>query len=473
MANINNRNKKISNWTYLKRIFTNKQVMISLLATMILLLLFRIGASLTLPGVKLNGVSSDTEQSFLGILNILGGGGITRFSFMAIGVSPYITAQIIIQLLSSDLIKPLTRLTKAGEKGKRKIEIINRILTIPFAIMQAYAVLSLAANSGAITIFGQTSVAAVPGGQLFLLLIGMTAGTFLTIFLADVISKRGIGNGITLIILSGILSSLFSNFSNVFEVLVNQSTSTYELLKYFSFILYLVFFILILLAVVFMNGSTRKIPIQQIGQGLTTESEEMPYLPIKLNAAGVIPVIFASSLMTIPPTIAQFLSPTNGFVTFVNEFLAIETPVGLTIYAILIFLFGFFYSHIQVNPEKLAENLKKSGKYIPGVKVGEETYKYITRTLNRVNWLGVPFLVVIAIIPYIISMTTNIPNGLAIGGTGIIIMVSGSLEFWQALKSAQTNYGYSNLTKDIKSSNESYLSKGDDDSDSKKSQHLW
>ena len=218
--------------------------MISLLATMILLLLFRIGANLTLPGVKLNEVTSDTEQSFLGILNILGGGGITRFSFMAIGVSPYITAQIIIQLLSSDLIKPLTRLTKAGEKGKRKIEIINRILTIPFAIMQAYAVISLAANSGAITIFGQTSLAAVSGGQLFLLLIGMTAGTFLTIFLADVISKRGIGNGITLIILSGILSSLFSNFSNVFEVLVNQSTSTYELLKYFSFILYLVFFIL-------------------------------------------------------------------------------------------------------------------------------------------------------------------------------------------------------------------------------------
>ena len=321
MANINNRNKKISNWTYLKRIFTNKQVMISLLATMILLLLFRIGANLTLPGVKLNEVTSDTEQSFLGILNILGGGGITRFSFMAIGVSPYITAQIIIQLLSSDLIKPLTRLTKAGEKGKRKIEIINRILTIPFAIMQAYAVISLAANSGAITIFGQTSLAAVSSGQLFLLLIGMTAGTFLTIFLADVISKRGIGNGITLIILSGILSSLFSNFSNVFEVLVNQSTSTYELLKYFSFILYLVFFILILLAVVFMNGSTRKIPIQQIGQGLTTDSEEMPYLPIKLNAAGVIPVIFASSLMTIPPTIAQFLSPTNEFVTFVNQFL--------------------------------------------------------------------------------------------------------------------------------------------------------
>lgn len=471
MANFNTRNKKVSNWTHLKRIFTNKQVMISLLATMILLLLFRVGANLTLPGVALSeNAASNTEQSFLGILNLLGGGGIARFSFMAIGVSPYITAQIIIQLLSSDLIKPLTRLTKAGEKGKRKIEIINRLLTIPFALMQAYAVISLAANSGAITIFGKQSIAEVSGGEIFLLLLGMTAGTFLTIFLADMISKRGVGNGITLIILSGILSSLFSNFSSVYTFLVVNSNANYELLKYFGFILYIVFFILLLLAVIFMNGSTRKIPIQQIGQGLTTNSEEMPYLPIKLNAAGVIPVIFASSIMTIPPTIAQFLPQGNSFVTFVNEYLAIEKPVGLVIYAVLIMLFGFFYSHIQVNPEKLAENLKKSGKYIPGVKVGDETYKYITKVLNRVNWLGVPFLVVIAIIPYIISMTTNIPNGLAIGGTGIIIMVTGSLEFWTSLKSAQTNYGYSNLTKDIKTSNESFML---NDENEKKSQHLW
>ncbi len=471
MTDISLKNRK-SNWVQLKEIFTNKQVIVSLLATMTLLILFRVGANLTLPGVKLTSTagSVDTQTSFLGVLNILSGGGVTQFSFMAIGVSPYITAQIIIQLLSSDLIKPLSNLTKQGEKGKRKIEIINRVLTMPFALMQSYAVLSLATTQGAITVYGQTSLGALNGWQTFSLLIGMTAGTYLTIFLADIISKRGIGNGITLIIISGIVSSLYTNFSSVYTVLVLQSNQPYDILKYLSFIVYIIFFIAILLAVVFVNGTTRKIPIQQIGQGLSKDISEMPYLPIKLNAAGVIPVIFASSLMTIPPTIAQFLTPGSDGVNFINSYLAIETPVGLTIYAILIVLFGFFYSHIQVNPEKLAENLKKSGKYIPGVKVGEETYKYLSSTLNRVNCIGVPFLTIIAVIPYVISLTTNIPNGLALGGTGVIIMVSGSLEFWQALKSAQTNYGYYNLTKRIKTSNEYAIANSGDDKESK---HLW
>lgn len=451
-----NLNKK-SFWIQFKQIFTNKQVIVSFIATMVLLILFRIGASLTIPGIVISndGSVSGSDSSFLGILNLLGGGGTTRLSFMAVGVSPYITAQIIIQLLSSDLVKPLTRLSKAGERGKRKLEVITRLLTIPFALMQAYAVLSLAGTTGSgITFFGQSSITAVKGYELFFLLIGMTAGTFLTLFIGDIISKRGVGNGITLIILVGVVSSLFSNFSTVFQFLVIGNTNSNDLIKYFSFIMYVLFFILILLATTFMNGSVRKIPVQQIGQGLSKEVDEMPYLPIKLNAAGVIPVIFASSIMTIPPTIAQFLAKDSSVATFISNYLAIEKPVGLTIYAILILLFGFFYSHIQVNSEKLAENFQKSGKFIPGVKMGEETQKYISRTLNRVNFIGVPFLMLIAIIPYIISLTTNIPSGLALGGTGIIIMVTGALDFWSSLKSAQTNYTYSNITKGLKKSNE-------------------
>ena len=451
-----NLNKK-SFWIQFKQIFTNKQVIVSFIATMVLLILFRIGASLTIPGIVISndGSVSGSDSSFLGILNLLGGGGTTRLSFMAVGVSPYITAQIIIQLLSSDLVKPLTRLSKAGERGKRKLEVITRLLTIPFALMQAYAVLSLAGTTGSgITFFGQSSITAVKGYELFFLLIGMTAGTFLTLFIGDIISKRGVGNGITLIILVGVVSSLFSNFSTVFQFLVIGNTNSNDLIKYFSFIMYVLFFILILLATTFMNGSVRKIPVQQIGQGLSKEVDEMPYLPIKLNAAGVIPVIFASSIMTIPPTIAQFLAKDSSVASFISNYLAIEKPVGLTIYAILILLFGFFYSHIQVNSEKLAENFQKSGKFIPGVKMGEETQKYISRTLNRVNFIGVPFLMLIAIIPYIISLTTNIPSGLALGGTGIIIMVTGALDFWSSLKSAQTNYTYSNITKGLKKSNE-------------------
>lgn len=460
-------NKAITNkksfLVQLKQMFTNKQVVVSFIATLLLLILFRIGATLTMPGIyvpKNQDIGGDS--SFLGILNLLGGGGTSRLSFMAVGVSPYITAQIIIQLLSSDLVKPLTQLSKSGERGKRKIEVITRLLTIPFALMQAYAVLSLASttNSG-VAFFGQTTIANIEGYQLFLLLIGMTAGTFLTLFIGDIISKRGVGNGITLIILVGIVSSLFSNFTSVFTFITQTGVNENELLKYFSFVMYIIFFILILLATTFMNSSVRKIPIQQIGQGLSKEVDEMPYLPIKLNAAGVIPVIFASSIMTIPPTIAQFLSQDSGTIAFINNYLAIEKPVGLTIYAILILLFGFFYSHIQVNSEKLAENFQKSGKFIPGVKMGEETQKYISRILNRINFIGVPFLMLIAIIPYILTITTSIPSGLALGGTGIIIMVTGSLDFWSSLKSAQTNYTYSNLTKGLKKSNQTQISGGE------------
>lgn len=461
-----------------KGIFTNKQVIISLVATLVLLLIFRIGANLTLPGIILtpefkDGINSDS--SFLGIMNILGGGGISQLSFMAIGVSPYITAQIIMQLLSNDLIKPLSNLTKSGEKGKRKLEIITRVLMIPFAMMQAYAVLSLSASQGYITLYGATTVGELNPWQVFSLLIGMTTGSFLAIFIADMISKRGVGNGITLVIFSGIVSSLFSNFSNVFQILTNpSSTSSYQLINYLNFILYILFFILILLSVVFISGATRKIPIQQIGQGLVKNQDEMSYLPIKLNSSGVIPVIFASSIMTLPPTISQFLSENSAATRFINDYIAIETPVGLTIYGLLILLFGFFYSHIQVNSEKLADNFKKSGKYIPGVKAGEETRKYISRTLNRINCIGVPFLAFIAITPYIISMTTPIPNGLALGGTGIIIMVTGGLEFWQAIKSSQTNYGYSNLTKNIKDSTETFESVDSTKKNkAKKGKHLW
>lgn len=468
-----NKNNKKGFWFQFKNTITNKQVVVALVATLVLLIVFRIGAGLTLPGVVLSdqyreGINSNT--SFLGIMNILGGGGISQLSFMAIGVSPYITSQIIIQLLSSDLIKPLTNLTKAGEKGKRKIEIITRALMLPFAIMQAYAVLSLSATQGFITLYGQSSLGALNGWQVFSLLMGMTVGSYLTIFIADMISKRGIGNGITLVIFSGVVSSLFSNFSNIYNILIASPTNnSYELINYLNFILYIAFFILILFVVVFMSGATRKIPIQQIGQGLSTQQDEMPYLPIKLNAAGIIPVIFASSIMTLPPTIAQFLPANTSVTNFINSYLAIETPVGLTIYGVLIILFGFFYSHIQVNSEKLAENFKKSGKYIPGVKAGEETQRYISRTLNRINCIGVPFLAVIAIVPYIISMTTPIPNGLALGGTGIIIMVTGALEFWQSLRSYQTNYGYFNLTQTIKSS----IDPESGERKTKKSKHLW
>jgi preprotein translocase subunit SecY len=301
--------------TIIKEIFTNKTVVSALGITLFLVLAFRIGSTLTIPGIKLPDNAFNPNDSFAGMLDLLAGGGLSRRSIFAVGVGPYITAQIIVQLLSSDLIPPMSRMAKGGERGRRKLEIITRILTLPFCIAQGYAVVALLLNNStggqeSITIYGASTIGELSAGQMTTLLLIMVAGTYLSIFLGDIITKRGVGNGITLLILAGIVSSIIPNFREAFKTIASKTDSqsaNYMINLIMATGLYIFFFILVLIATVFINGSTRKIPIQQTGQGLTTDINNLPFLPIKLNAAGVIPVIFASSVMTIPGTIAQFL----------------------------------------------------------------------------------------------------------------------------------------------------------------------
>ena len=458
----------------LKKIFTSSQVLIGLLATMILLIFFRLGATILLPDIETVSNDSSGSASFLQIVSLISGSGNSNITFFSVGISPYITAQIIVQLLSTEVIKPLARLAKSGEKGKRKIEIITRFLTIPFAIAQGYAMLSMSYTQGLISINSLTAsgdngtaLSELPGLEIFKILLALTAGSLVSLFIADMITKRGIGNGITLIILSGILSQIYFNFQSVFESIVKtDGTSNEQFTSYIAFISYVLLFIILIIAVVIINGATRKIPIQQTGASLNTNLNEMAYLPIKVNAAGVIPVIFASSIITIPTTIMQLFNP-DGAIQL-NQYLGLDKPIGMTLYAVLIILFSFFYSYIQLNPEQIASNFKKSGKYIPGIKSGLATEKYISRVLIRINFIGAPYLAIIAIIPYIISATTGISSGIAIGGTGVIILVTGSVDFWQALTSAQTNYKYTKTKKDIQ---QSYI---DDEFETKnKVKHLW
>jgi preprotein translocase subunit SecY len=301
--------------TILREIFTNKTVISALAITLFLLIAFRVGSTLTIPGIKLPANAFNTNDSFAGMLDLLAGGGLSRMSIFAVGVGPYITAQIIVQLLSSDLIPPMARMAKMGERGRRKLEIITRFLTLPFCIAQGYAVIALLLNNqqsgSSITIFGVSALNQLSAGQVITLLLIMVAGTYISIFLGDIITKRGVGNGVTLLILAGIVSSIVPNFREAFKTIAGKmdtQSSNYIINLVLGILLYILFFAGILLITVFINGSTRKIPIQQTGQGLTTDINNLPFLPIKLNAAGVIPVIFASSVLTIPGTIAQFLA---------------------------------------------------------------------------------------------------------------------------------------------------------------------
>jgi preprotein translocase subunit SecY len=296
----------------LRETFTNKTVLASLGITLFLLVAFRIGSALTIPGIVLPD-SAFSGDSFAGMLDLLAGGGLSRMSIFAVGVGPYITSQIIVQLLSSDLIPPLSKMAKGGERGRRKLEIITRFITLPFCIAQSYAVIALLLNSqtgSSITIFGKDSLSDLSAIQTIELLAVMVAGTYLAIFLGDIITKRGVGNGVTLLILAGIVSSIIPNFREAYKTIAGKmdpESSNYLINIVLSTALYTLFFVIILVATIFINNSTRKIPIQQTGQGLTSDIKNLPFLPIKLNAAGVIPVIFASSIMTIPGTIAQFL----------------------------------------------------------------------------------------------------------------------------------------------------------------------
>ena len=452
-------NKKANNEGFLKtfvQIFKNKKVLSGIFFTLFLLIIFHVCSSITLPGIKIPDNYNQTD--FASMLNLLAGGGLTRMSFFAVGVGPYITAQIIVQLLSSDLIPPLSRIQKQGERGKRKLEILTRSITLPFCFVQAYAVMAMifSMNSSAqagetFSIFGKTSMSDLSGGEIFGLMMIFTGGSYIAIFLGDMITKRGVGNGITVIILAGILANLFGNFTSVYQSIASkfpQTESTYTLVVILTFLIYMLFYFLVLLVVTFINGSIRKIPIQQTGEGLTSDVKNLSYLPIKFNSAGVIPVIFASSIMTIPSTIAQFLKEGDAK-WIIQDYFTLQSWTGMSLYFIFTILFTFFYSYVQLNPNQIQENFEKSGKFIPGVKSGENTTKHITKVLNRINWMGGPFLAIIATLPYLISKVSGIPSGLALGGTGIIIIVSASIEIWNSINSAVTNTGYEQTRRNI------------------------
>lgn len=461
-------------WKKFKEIFTNRQVLAGIFFTLFVLLLFHIGSIISIPGISIPS-SYQTTDDFSSLLNLLAGGGLTRMSIFAVGVGPYITSQIIIQLLSSDLIPPLSRMQKQGERGKRKLEVITRIVTLPFCIVQAYAVIALILNmntsgsSDSFTIFGKTTIGDLSAGEIIALMAILTGGSYIAIFFGDMITKRGVGNGITVIILAGILSSLFGNFAAVYNSIgskVSPTLSGYRLTVILLFIVYLLFYFLILLVVVFINNCIRKIPIQQTGQGLTSDVKNLPYLPIKLNSAGVIPVIFASSIISIPTTIAQFLSEGSGK-WIIQDYFTLSSWTGMLLYFVLIILFTFFYSYVQINPPQMAENFEKSGKFIPGIQSGTDTERHISRVLSRVNWMGSFFLAIIAVLPYFVSKVTGIASGVAVGGTGIIIIVSASLEIWNSIKSALTVTGY-DITRNKIQSN--YYT---DDTEDKKVEELW
>ena len=426
-------------------ILKNKEIMGRIVFTIMILFIFRLGAQVTVPGVSIpessNLASALNDNGALSLMNLLGGGTLQSFSIFALGVSPYITAQIIVQLLSTDVLPALTELKRQGQYGRKKIEMATRYLTLMLGAVQAYGIIKTMQASDYITF----ETADIEVLTYIYIIVVLLAGTMLVMWLGDQISTKGIGNGISMIIFAGIVSSLPSQMTGAW----NMWCSPYIFARgegeaiagIFKFLLYVFAYLLIIAFVTFIELSKRKIPVQHSGKGggQTQSMARASFLPIKINSAGVIPVIFASSILMAPQVIMAFVDTENGMnAPWLKIFSTSELfdnggwymPWGLIMYIILIIAFSFFYANLQINPQQLAENFQKNGSYIPGIRPGNETERYVRKVLNRITVIGAIALAFIAALPPVLTMTGVFGDNhsLALGGTGLIIVVGVALE---------------------------------------------
>lgn len=429
----------------IKAIFKNKDVLNRIMFTFAIFLVYRIGSAITVPGVTLS-ADAFSGTDALGLLNLMGGGALASFSVFALGVSPYITAQIIVQLLSMDVLPVLTELSKEGETGRRKINMVSRILTLVLGAVQAYGITVTMQNSQGLTM-NDTSVWGYVKIVVYLL-----AGSMLLMWMGDQITEKGIGNGVSMIIFAGIVAAfpkqIVEAFQTFFTSKLSSENATLILEGSVELIFYFLAFFLIVVFVTFTEKSVRKLPVSHsnTSQALGAESVQSSFLPIKINSSGVMPIIFASSVMMAPSIIASLFIGNNdapGWVTQMEDVFNYqkmtsmpggwEFPWGLIIYLFLIVVFSFFYANIQINPQRIAENFQNSGTYITGLRPGNETEAYIGKIVNRVTFLGAAALLVICCLPIALSLSGAVPQSLALGGSGLIIVVGVAIEVWNQL----------------------------------------
>ena len=417
-------------------LFKNKEIRRRIIFTLAMLLVYRLGTVIPVPNVDTAKLSAQYQSNTLmDMMNLLGGGMIQSMSIFALGVGPYITASIIIQLLSMDVIPYLTDLSKSGHKGKLKIDTITRYLGVVLAYVQAIGIIGIFNSQYNMLLNDSWS-------SFFYMGTIMAAGTMFLLWLGDQITQKGVGNGLSLIIFAGIVSSLPQMFINTF----NTMTSAGELIGYLGYGLFVLSYFLIIVFVIYMNSAVRKITIQYTSS-TAGRGKSMNHLPLMINSASVIPVIFAGAIMNAPIIALSWINQGAAY-KFLTSYIVLTHPVGLIVYALLIIAFTFFYTNLQVDPEKISEDFGKNGSYIPGVRPGKDTKKYISTILNRITVLGALFLTFIALLPNIVPMIfSSIPANTALGGTGIIIVVGVALETVKELEGRTANRSYKGLFK--------------------------
>lgn len=408
----------------LKDAFKVKEIRSKIFFTIFILFVFRLGTHITVPGVDASRLQSISDLPFLNMLDLVSGSAMQRFSIFSMGVSPYITASIIIQLMQMDIVPKFVEWSKQGEVGRRKLNQATRYMTLVLGFVQ-----SLALTAG-FNMWTEYGFVPNPNAQTFILIgIILTTGTMVVTWLGEQITEKGIGNGVSMIIFAGIISRVPVDIKGLIEdYFINIESS--KIWQSAIFMVLLVTAVLLIVTfVTFFQQAERKLPIQYTKRvaGAPTSS----YLPLKVNAAGVIPVIFASSMITTPNAIIQAFGGSYGsepWFEMIQTLFNYNTVPGAILYTTLIVAFTFFYAFVQVNPEKLAENLQKQGSYIPSVRPGKGTEDYVSGVLMRLSTVGALYLGLVAILPIIAQMLWNLPESIGLGGTSLLIVVGVALE---------------------------------------------
>jgi len=430
-------------WETLKKIYYNRDLRKRILYTLGLLIVFRLAAHIPVPGVNLENLRSFfSRNQIFGLLDMFSGGAMSSFSIVMMGVAPYINAAIIMQLLT--MISPrLEALSKEGEQGQRVINKYTRLLTVPLAALQSFGMIRLLQSQSE---KGLAIIGHLAPFQFVTIIITIAAGTVFLMWLGELMTENGIGNGISLIITTGILARLPLQAVRMFT----SAISSVDYLKYFAFLVLALF---IIFGVVIVVEAQRNIPVsyakrirgQRMYGGVST------YLPLRVNQGGVIPIIFAMSLMMFPGVIARFFTTAKTSwiaqaASALERVFKPETIIYAVLYFLLVIGFNYFYTAIVFNPEHIAENLQKQGGFIPGLRPGPQTVVYLNKLSNRIMLAGGVFLGIIAILPFVVQRMTGIGTMLdIIGGTGLLIVVSVALETIEQIKAQLIMRSYEEL----------------------------
>lgn len=404
------------------QIFKDRDLRNKIFFVLGMLVIFRIAAHIPVPGVPVAALREIFAQNqILGLLNLFSGGSFQNFSIVALGVAPYITASIIFQLLTM-VIPQLEELSKEGEAGHRKINQYTRLLTVPLAVLQGYGLIKIFQGSSSLA---GSLIEGFSGLNLVMTLLVLTAGTVALMWIGELISEKKIGNGVSLIIFAGIIAGL--------PQAVQQTIATYTPTDLPKILTFIVIAVVTVAGVVFLTEAQRNVPITYAKRirGMRMYGGTSTHLPMRVNQAGVIPIIFAISLILFPSVIAQFFTRTNsgllrGAAEFVSSLFQNQLFYGV-LYFLLVFAFTYFYTSVVFHPHQISENLQKQGGFIPGIRPGSETARYLSYVSSRIIFAGALFLGIIAVLPNMMQAGFQTQT-LVLGGTSILIVVSVIIE---------------------------------------------